>query len=154
MMTSTLVHPDLPDKHEIQLAQRGQRELAAYLSTKMETQQISIMGDDHQSHMIELPSSVMNMLMTILGELAEGNAVQVVPVHTELTTQEAANLLNVSRPHMAKLLEEGRLPFHKTGRHRRVLFADLIAYKNKRDFESLAAMQALADQAQELGLGY
>lgn len=91
----------------------------------------------------------MTLLMDILGELASGNAVQIVPVQAELTTQEAANILNVSRPHMVKLLEEGQLPFRKTGRHRRVLFADLMNYKNKREHESLDAMQALADQAQD-----
>lgn len=94
----------------------------------------------------------MTLLMDILGELASGNAVQIVPVQAELTTQEAANILNVSRPHMVKLLEEGQLPFHKTGRHRRVLFADIMNYKNKREHESLDAMQALADQAQDLGM--
>lgn len=72
----------------------------------------------------------MTLFIPILGELAVGNAVQVVPVHAELTAQEAANILNVSRPHMVKHLEDGKLPFHKTGRHRRVLFADLMKYKN------------------------
>ena len=91
------------------------------------------------------------LLMSVLGELAQGNAVQVVPVHAELTTQEAANILNVSRPHMVKLLEDGKLPFHKTGRHRRVLFADLMKYKEQRDNESNKAMQELADHSQEFG---
>ena len=77
---------------------------------------------------------------------------QVVPVHAELTTQEAANILNVSRPHMVKLLEEGKLPFHKTGRHRRVLFADLMQYKAQREKESNEALQELADISQNLGL--
>ncbi|TDB56833.1 helix-turn-helix domain-containing protein [Photorhabdus khanii] len=154
MTTKQLTNVNLPDKFETELAQQSQRELAAYLSTKLETQKIEIMGEDQQSHTIELPTSAMMLLMEILGELAAGNAVQIVPVHAELTTQEAANILNVSRPHMVKLLEEGLLPFHKTGRHRRVLFADLIAYKRQRDQNSLEAMQALAEQAQELGMGY
>ncbi|VTR54659.1 DNA binding domain, excisionase family [Serratia fonticola] len=81
------------------------------------------------------PSAV-KMLVEILGELANGNAVQVVPVHAELTTQEAANLLNVSRPHVVKMLEEGKIEFHKTGRHRRIRFADLMAYKEQRDIGS------------------
>ncbi|ETS29603.1 DNA-binding protein [Photorhabdus temperata] len=154
MTTKQLTNVNLPDKFETELAQQSQRELAAYLSTKLETQKIEIMGEDQQSHTIELPTSAMMLLMEILGELAAGNAVQIVPVHAELTTQEAANILNVSRPHMVKLLEEGLLPFHKTGRHRRVLFADLMAYKRQRDQNSLEAMQALAEQAQELGMGY
>ena len=143
---------NLPDTRESELAQRGQKELAAWLSTRLETQRISIIGDDEKTHTIELPTSAMTLLMDILGELASGNAVQIVPVQAELTTQEAANILNVSRPHLVKLLEEGQLPFHKTGRHRRVLFADLMNYKNKREHESLDAMQALADQAQDLGM--
>jgi len=151
-MTTTLTRLNLPDTRESELAQRGQRELAAWLSTKLDAQQISILGEDDKNHTIELPTSALTMLLDVLGELAVGNAIQIVPVHAELTTQEAANLLNVSRPHMVKLLEEGKLPFHKTGRHRRVLFADLMEYKNKREHESLDAMQALADQAQKTGM--
>ena len=151
-MTTTLTNLNLPDPHESELAQRGQRELAAYLSTKLQTQRISIVDEDDKTHIIELPTSAMTMLMEILGELAAGNAVQIVPVHAELTTQEAANILNVSRPHMVKLLEKGNLPFHKIGRHRRVLFADLMEYKKRRENESLNAMQALADQAQDTGM--
>lgn len=151
-MTTTLTNLNLPDSNESELAQRGQRELAAYLSTKLQTQRISIVGEDDKTHTIELPTSAMTMLVEILGELAAGNAVQIVPVHAELTTQEAADILNVSRPHMVKLLEEGKLPFHKIGRHRRVLFADLMEYKKRRENESLNAMQALADQAQDTGM--
>lgn len=151
-MTTTLTNLNLPEPHESELAQRGQRELAAYLSTKLQTQRISIVDENDKAHIIELPTSAMTMLVEILGELAAGNAVQIVPVHAELTTQEAANILNVSRPHMVKLLEEGKLPFHKIGRHRRVLFADLMEYKKRRENESLNAMQALADQAQDTGM--
>lgn len=152
MMTNTAL--TLPARNEIETAIRGQRALAAFLSTKFETQQILIKDADDVSHTIELPTSALMLLMNVLGELAAGNAVQVVPVHAELTTQQAANILNVSRPHLVKLLEEGLLPHHKTGRHRRVLFADLMAYKKERDATSQEAMQALAAQAQELGLGY
>ncbi|GKX57089.1 excisionase [Leminorella grimontii] len=151
-MATTLTNLNLPAPREIELAQRGKRELIAHLSTKLETQRISILDADSKTHTIELPTSALTMLIDILGELAAGNAVQIVPVHAELTTQEAANMLNVSRPHMVKLLEEGKLPFHKTGRHRRVLFADLMAYKKARERESLDAMQALAEQAQDLGM--
>lgn len=151
-MTKKLTNLNLPDSHESELAQRSQRELAAYLSTKLQTQRISIVGEDDKTHIIELPTSAMTMLVEVLGELAAGNAVQIVPVHAELTTQEAANILNVSRPHMVKILEEGKLPFHKIGRHRRVLFADLMEYKKRRENESLNAMQALADQAQDTGM--
>lgn len=152
MTNSILNSLSLPAQAEIEAAVRGQRELAAYLSTKMETQKIAIQDADNISHQIELPTSSLTLLISILGELALGNAVQVVPVQAELTTQEAANILNVSRPHMVKLLEEGKLPFHKTGRHRRVLFYDLMKYKDQRENESNKAMQELADLSQELGI--
>lgn len=152
MTNSILDSLSLPAPKEIEAAVRGQRELATYLSTRFETQKISIQDADNVSHQIELPTSSLMLLMTILGELAAGNAVQVVPVHAELTTQEAANILNVSRPHMVKLLEDGELPFHKTGRHRRILFADLMKYKDLRDQKSQKAMQELSDLSQELGL--
>lgn len=151
MTSSTLDGLNLPAQGEIEAAIRGQRELAAYLSTKIETQKISIQDADNNTHQIELPTSSLTLLISILGELAVGNAVQIVPVHAELTTQEAANILNVSRPHMVKLLEEGKLPFHKAGRHRRVFFADLMRYKDQRDNESSRAMQELADHSQKLG---
>jgi len=151
-MTNSLLNSlTLPAPKEIETALRGQRELATFLSTKLETQIIAIQDAQDVTHQIELPTSSLTLLMNILGELAAGNAVQVVPVHAELTTQEAANILNVSRPHMVKLLEEGKLPFHKTGRHRRVLFADLMRYKEQRDEESAQALRELAEQSQELG---
>lgn len=151
-MTNSLLNSlTLPAPKEIEAAVRGQRELATFLSTKLETQKIAIQDAQDVTHQIELPTSSLTLLMSILGELAAGNAVQVVPVHAELTTQEAANILNVSRPYMVKLLEEGKLPFHKTGRHRRVLFADLMKYKDQRDAESTQALRELAEQSQELG---
>jgi excisionase family DNA binding protein len=152
MTNSILDNVSLPAQKEIEAALRGQRELATFLSTKLETQVISIQDANDETHQIELPTSALTLLIKVLGELAVGNAVQVVPVHAELTTQEAANILNVSRPHMVKLLEEGKLPYHKTGRHRRVLFADLMRYKAQRESESNNAMQELADLSQGLGL--
>ena len=79
-------------------------------------------------HQVELPTSSLRLLVDIPSELAEGDAVKVVPVRVELTTQEAADMLNVSRPHLVKPLEGGALPFHKTGKHRRIRFADLMGF--------------------------
>lgn len=150
MMNSTLDKVSLPAREEIDIAIRSQKALAEHLVTKFETQKISIQDAQDVAHQIELPTSALRLLLSILGELATGNAVQVVPVQAELTTQEAANILNVSRPHMVKLLEDGELPFHKTGRHRRIFFADLMKFKEMRKRESIQAMHELTELYQEL----
>jgi excisionase family DNA binding protein len=154
MTAIALSKMSLPAEREVQAAVQGQRALAAYLATQFETQHIQIFDDKNQAHQVELPTSALRLLVDILAELADGNAVKVVPVHAELTTQEAADLLNVSRPHLVKLLEEGAVPFHKTGKHRRIRFADLMQFKADRDRSSEQAMEELARQAQELNMGY
>ena len=143
-----------PVEREVAAAVESQRALAAFLSTQFETQRIQIFDAKNQAHQVELPTSALRLLVDVLSELAEGNAVKVVPIHAELTTQEAADMLNVSRPHLVKLLESGALAFHKTGKHRRIRFADLMAFKTEQDRASAQAMEALAKQAQELQLGY
>jgi len=144
----------LPSTRDIDIALSSQRVLAAFMSTKAETQRIHVFDEKDQPHAIELPTSALRLLVTILAELADGNAVKIIPIHAEATTQEAADLLNVSRPHIVKLLENGALPFHKTGKHRRIRFADLMAYMAERQARSEAAMAELARQAQEFGMGY
>jgi excisionase family DNA binding protein len=153
---SLATHPPitLPMEREVQAAVEGQRTLAAFLTTQIETQHIQIFDQQNEAHSVELPTSALRLLVDILAELAAGNAVKVVPVHAELTTQEAADLLNVSRPHLIKLLESGELSYHKTGKHRRVRFVDLMDYKDRRDAASEQAMTLLAEQAQALRTGY
>jgi excisionase family DNA binding protein len=86
--------------------------------------------------------------------MAEGNTVSVIPIRAELTTQEAAELLNVSRPHMVSLVESGEIPYRKMGSHRRVLAKDVLAYKAKIDEERLKTLAELSEQAQKLKMGY
>ena len=154
MTRAQALETTLPVEREVAAAVESQRVLAAFLSTQFETQRIQIFDAKNQAHQVELPTSALRLLVDILSELAEGNAVKVVPIHAELTTQEAADMLNVSRPHLVKLLESGALAFHKTGKHRRIRFADLMAFKTEQDRASAQAMEALAKQAQELQLGY
>lgn len=154
MTHTTLSRTSLPVEQEMAAAIQSQRTLAAYLSSKAETQRIQVFDEDNKAHLVELPTSALRLLVDILAELADGNAVQVVPIHAELTTQEAADMLNVSRPHLVKLLEEGLLPFHRAGKHRRVRFADLMAFKAQRERDSEQTMAELAQQAQALNMGY
>lgn len=153
MPTIDLTRTILPDEKEIAAAVESSRQLAAFLTTKLETQRIELV-DATQREVVEIPTFALRLLGDILSELALGNAVKVVPIHAELTTQEAADILNVSRPHLVKLLDQGALPHTKTGRHRRIRFADLMTYKQQRDQASRDAMDELAAQAQELGMGY
>ena len=99
-----------------------------------------------------LPVAAVRLLGAILTELAKGNAVTLMPYHAELTTQEAANILNVSRPFLIGLLEGGQLPYHKVGTHRRIRFSDLIIYKRRRDAESEMALREMAAISQEMNL--
>jgi len=86
--------------------------------------------------------------------MAKGNAVTLIPVHAELTTQQAAQILNVSRPFLIEQLEKGVIPYRKVGTHRRVMFKDLMEYKQTMDHSRLNALEELSAIDQELGLGY
>lgn len=154
MTTVDLTRTLFPDEKEIAAAAASSRQLAAFLTSKLETQRIELVDESQQREVVELPTFALRLLGEILSELALGNAVKVVPIHAELTTQEGADMLNVSRPHLVKLLDNGVLPHTKTGRHRRIKFTDLMAYKEQRDRTSRNAMDELAAQAQALGMGY
>ena len=154
MTTVDLTRTLLPDEKEIAAAAASSRQLAAFLTSKLETQRIELVDESQQREVVELPTFALRLLGEILSELALGNAVKVVPIHAQLTTQEGADMLNVSRPHLVKLLDNGVLPHTKTGRHRRIKFTDLMAYKEQRDRTSRDAMDELAAQAQASGMGY
>lgn len=103
---------------------------------------------------LEIPTSIYQALVAAVAAMAQGNPVSVIPIHQELTTQQAADLLNVSRPHLVKLLDEGAIPHHKTGSHRRIYFEDLARYRDVRDAERRRALQELTRKSAEYGLDY
>jgi excisionase family DNA binding protein len=101
---------------------------------------------------VRIPPSIHEVLTTVVQQMAAGNAISIVPIHHELTTQEAADLLNVSRPHLVKLLSEGEIPFHLAGTHRRVRFDDLMDYRERRSARRSEILGELAREAAKLGL--
>jgi excisionase family DNA binding protein len=103
---------------------------------------------------VTVPREAFDLFLEVLAQMANGNAVTIVPVHAELTTQQAADLLNVSRPFLVGLLEEKKIPFRLVGTHRRILVADLLAYKQKDAVQRKAVLDELTAEAEKHGLGY
>lgn len=110
--------------------------------------------DAEQERSIELPAGAVALLMDILEAMASGRGVAIVPENAELTTVEAAAALNVSRPYLIKLLDEGVIPHRKVGKHRRIRMEDVMAYKARDDREREAVLDQLVGEAQEQGMGY
>lgn len=139
-----------PTDADSELAVESSRSLALRLPKgKRFTLQI-----DEDGEALAIPQSAARVLLRALTEMAQGNTVSVVPTLSELSTQQAAELLGVSRPYVVKLLDDKQLPSRKVGTHRRVLYLDLMKYKTELDAKRMEALQELTDQAQELKMGY
>jgi excisionase family DNA binding protein len=138
----------VPSKEDTKLA----TEFSRIFATTSQDAALHVRLEDGRE--LALPKSAMRLLAHILTEMSQGNAVSIVPIHTEVTTQEAADYLNVSRPHLVGLLEKGEIPFHKVGTHRRIRFQDLQQYKENTDRRGRDARDALAKEAQALKMGY
>ena len=106
------------------------------------------------SEIIELPAAVVLLLRNILEAIASGRGVTIIPDNAELTTVQAADVLNVSRPYLIKLLDEKTIPHRKVGKHRRIRVEDVMAYKVAIDREREDVLDQLTREAQEQGLGY
>lgn len=113
--------------------------------------EIKIAGEEG---FLRIPKKALMLLVKILGNMAEGKSNTLIPSNTLLSTQQAADLLNVSRPYLVNLLERGDIPYTKAGSHRRVELDHLLAYKKKRKASRNESMDFLAEQAQKLNLGY
>jgi len=143
----------LPNKQEAGLAEESSRILAAYMqSTK--TPSIQLISHDGKKREVTVPAAALDLLVNILTQMAEGNAVTIIPVHSELTTQEAAGLLNVSRPYLIKLLDQKDIPYRKVGTRRKILVQDILSYKEHIDNERLKTLDDLAKLSQDLDMGY
>ena len=148
MSTLNMPEPVTPTVDDARLAKMSSRRLAPFLNRNL----LVRLADSDEA--VELPAAAVGLLVDLLSAMAEGNAVTLIPIHAELTTQQAADLLGVSRPFLVKQLEEDAIPYRKVGTHRRVLFSDLMAYKREMDRKRLEVLDELAAQAQELDMGY
>jgi excisionase family DNA binding protein len=109
---------------------------------------------DPDGETTEIPDSVFHALKLVVQSMAQGQTITLVPHGKELTTQEAAGLLHVSRPHLIKLLDQDAIPHHKVGTHRRVRIDDVLAYRSKRDTTRREKLDELIQVSEELPGGY
>jgi excisionase family DNA binding protein len=143
-----------PTPDDSRLAQESSRRLIELLAREHQNLKLHIQAEDEPEEAISIPFSAYRLLADLLTEMAKGNAAALIPIHADLSTQQAADLINVSRPFLIERLERGEIPFRKVGEHRRVLFQDVMAYKQTMDRNRLRALDELVAQAQELGMGY
>ena len=149
-MPDTLLTNTLPTRTEAKQAEETSRVLSSRLRSKTPLR-LRVVGAPEDETLV-IPASAVKMLVGILDEMGRGNTVTVIPVHAELTTQEAADMLSISRPSLIQLLDEGKMEFRKIGTHRRVRFESVIAYKRRVHAEGLAALNELAAYDQEIGI--
>ncbi len=145
----------VPTPADAALARDSVRRLAECLAVAPEAPlRVRIEPENQPKQSITIPIAALRLLHGVLDEMARGNAVKLVPIHAELTTSEAAELLNVSRPFLIEQLEKGRIPFRKVGSHRRVAMSDVLEYRQTMDRNRLKALEELSEIDQSLGLGY
>ena len=148
-MVTPVAHKSSRDS---ELARDSGERLALAVSSKPNASLTISVGQTTEP--ITLPPAAAKLLIDGLAELAKGNEVRMLPVHAELTTQEASELLNLSRPYVVRLLDGGKIPSYKVGTHRRVRLDDVLAYKRELDADRLDALKKLVAEAQELDMGY
>lgn len=153
-MTATSRRPPrLPTDNEIAQAREASRQLARLLPADegaASAPALRLVTDDNQHEMIAIPPGALRLLVDMLTQLGQGRAVTVLPQNAELTTQEVADYLNVSRPYVVKLIEEEKLPARKVGTRRRVAFEDLLRFDEQQRARQRAALDELAHIDAEL----
>jgi excisionase family DNA binding protein len=141
--------PFIPSDEDKALAAESIRRLGRHVQEPHKLT-LHVKGQKGPEAEFVLSAGAVQLLGTILTEVARGNSVAAVPVQAELTTQQAADLLNVSRPYLIKLLDEGKIPHHKSGSHRRIALRDVLDYKRNADERRERVLAELADLGQDL----
>lgn len=152
-MATLTLDPVEPDRADITTAVEALPHVRDYLSRHQGHEAVRLVVDDeHGDEALTVPRGAVELLAQILAYMAAGQGVSVVPAHAELTTQQAADLLNVSRPFLIRMLDAGQIDFRKVGKHRRVKAASLMDYLRKDDQRRRDAADELSALTQELGL--
>lgn len=115
---------------------------------------LTVTGEGRTAQPIRISARALRFLFAALFEIACGKGVSLLPLNEEVTTRQAADILNVSRPYLVGLLEKGEMAFRKVGNQRRVRLQEVLAYKTRTDIDRRAALNELARLGQEVGLGY
>ncbi len=143
---------DVPNEETVAAAEEALRELGAASAQPPRHVELRVEADGDRT--VSVPLEAFELIVELLTHLANGHGVTVLPVEAELTTRQAAELLNVSRPHVVKLVDEGTIPHRRVGTHRRIRLDDLVAYKRGRDADRREALRQLTEEAEDLGLEY
>ncbi len=146
-MAGTLRQPIMPSDSEISQAQASLKLL------KQDRSDRHFAIGSPSGLKVPLTEAAFDLLLNVLTEMSLGNAVLVVPINAELTTQAAADLLSVSRPYLVRLLEEKKIPFHMVGRHRRILFKDLMQFRQQSKRAKFNAANELTQMDEDQGIG-
>ena len=154
--TATRFASAFPSPQEADLALTSAQMLTLKIATDSPDcpDKVAIRLAEDERDIIELPLAAVRLLIDLLGEMSKGNAVSLIPMNAELTTQQAADLLNVSRGFLVKLLENREIPHRMVGTHRRVLFNDLKAYEERTKRARLKVLDQLTEESQAIGIGY
>lgn len=152
-MTTRTREPIVPTAQDAAIAREASRMLAPYVE-HLESLRFQVGEEKKVTQKLLLPATAIRLLLDLLTEMAAGNAITLIPVHAQLTTQQAADVLNVSRPFLVSLLEQGKIPHVKVGTHRRILFEDLMRYKKEIDRERQKALDELIRESEKLNMGY
>lgn len=147
------MNPIIPSSKDVAMAKESSRVLASLLRHNPENLELEIKGITGLNK-IAIPDTASFMLLDILTQMSKGNAVTIVPIHAELTTQQAADILKVSRPFLIKELEEGKISYKMVGSRRKILFEDLMKYKETMYRGRLDSLDQLCAESQDLDLDY
>ncbi|HLK55838.1 MAG TPA: helix-turn-helix domain-containing protein [Chthonomonadaceae bacterium] len=151
ILSSVHSEPTTPSDQEAQVARKSSQALASLMKADQEVR-FRVCAEGNQEADIALPRSAARLLLGVLEEMGKGKSVALIPTDAELTTQQAADLVRVSRPFFIKLLEEGKIPYRMVGAHRRVLYRDIMRYIQEEEARRVRVMEELVAETERLGL--